>query len=48
MFNDEELFKNLRETWVKEAEEVHGIENAEQYVEDMKQIMKDALEDSKE
>lgn len=42
-FNDKELFENMRKTWVKEAEEDHGIEDAEQYVEDMKQIMNDAL-----
>jgi len=42
-FNDPELFESMRETWVKEAEENHDIENAEQYVEDMKEIMNDAL-----
>lgn len=42
-FNDPELFESMRETWIEEAESDHGIENAEQYVEDMKEIMNDAL-----
>src|SRR5699024_10283529 len=42
-FNDQELFEEMRKTWIKEAKEDHGIENAEQYVEDMKKIMNDAL-----
>lgn len=46
-FNDEELFEKLRETWAKEAKEDHDIEDADQYVEDMKRIMKDVLNDSK-
>lgn len=42
-FNDQELFENMRETWVREAEKDHDIENAEEYVEQMKEIMNEAL-----
>lgn len=48
MFNDEELFESLRQTWVREAKEDHGIEDAEQYVEEMKRIMNDVSEESTE
>lgn len=47
MFSDEELFTKLRETWVKEAKEKHGIDDADQYVEDLEKIMKKAIEGSK-
>lgn len=42
-FNDEVLFEQMRETWVEEAENNHGIENADEYVESMKEIMNEAL-----
>lgn len=46
MFNDEELFERLRETWAKEAIENHGIEDAHQYIEDLEQIINETLEQS--
>lgn len=42
-FNDHELFESMRETWAKEAKENHGIEDADEYVEKMKEIMNDSL-----
>lgn len=42
-FNDQELFESMRNTWAEEAENDHGIENADEYVEAMKDIMNDAL-----
>lgn len=46
LFSDDELFERLRATWVKEAKEKHGIEDADQYVEDLERIMKEAIERS--
>lgn len=46
LFSDDELFERLRATWVKEAKEKHGIEDADQYVKDLEQIMKEAIERS--
>lgn len=43
LFNDEELFSRLRETWVKEAKEDFGIEDAEEYVEKLENIVNDKL-----
>ncbi|SOC43748.1 TRAP transporter substrate-binding protein DctP [Salinicoccus kekensis] len=42
-FNDPELFEDLREIWADEAENIHDIENPDEYVEGMKDIMNDAL-----
>ena len=48
MFNDEELFERLRDVWAKEAKEKHGIEDADQYVEDLDQIITEVLEEYEE
>lgn len=47
LFNDEELFQNLRDVWAKEAKEKHGIENADLYVEKLEKIMQEAIEQYK-
>src|SRR5699024_3447325 len=45
-FTDEELFSKLRETWVKEAKEDHGIDDADEYVEKLESIVNQAKKES--
>lgn len=46
MFHDEELFSKLRKTWAKEAKEEHGIDDSAEYVEKLKAIVNESLDDS--
>lgn len=46
-FTDQKLISNLRDTWVKEAKEMYGIENAEEYIEKLDKIMEDNLNKEK-
>lgn len=46
MYSDEELFTELRNIWAKEAKEKHGIEDADQYIEDLERIMNEAIENA--
>lgn len=47
-FNDEELFTELRNVWAQEAKEKHGLEDADQYVQEMERIINDVLKESGE
>lgn len=48
LFNDEELFTRLRGIWAKEAKQKHGIEDADQYVDEMDRIIHDVLDEYQE
>lgn len=43
LFNDTELFEELRSIWFSEAKNKHKIEDAEEYVEKLRQIMNDEI-----